>query len=136
LASPDQAGNTQYLALDLRHRPLGRRKIGFQERHEAAIATMQKASCWSPVWAFEREAAAPQRRIDLSDGGAPGRNVPAVERPEMHARPERIRVAERAVEWPQVTDAGLIFIGCVCTPWTSRMDCPRHGRQDGPICRI
>ena len=29
------------------------------------------------------EAVAPQRWIDLGDGGTPGRNVPAVERPEM-----------------------------------------------------
>ena len=40
------------------------------------------------VAAFAGEAAAPQRRIDLGDGRTPGRNVPAVERPEMHARPE------------------------------------------------
>jgi len=32
------------------------------------------------------EAVAPQRRVDLDDGRAPGRNVPAVERPKMNAR--------------------------------------------------
>ena len=31
------------------------------------------------------KAAAPQRRIDLGNGGTPSRNIPAVERPEMHA---------------------------------------------------
>ena len=34
------------------------------------------------------EAARPQRRIDLGDGGSAGRNVPAVEGPEMDARPK------------------------------------------------
>ncbi|CAN5135473.1 tRNA (N6-threonylcarbamoyladenosine(37)-N6)-methyltransferase TrmO [soil metagenome] len=33
-------------------------------------------------------------------------------------------------------DAGLMFIGRIRTPWTSRLDCPRQGRLDGPICRI
>ena len=31
------------------------------------------------------EAVVPQSGIDLGNGGAPGRNVPAVERPEVHA---------------------------------------------------
>jgi tRNA-Thr(GGU) m(6)t(6)A37 methyltransferase TsaA len=52
-------------------------------------------------------------------------------------REDEIRVAERAVEhWPQATDAGLIYIGRIRTPWTSRMGCPRQGRADGPVCRI
>ena len=51
-------------------------------------------------------------------------------------RQDEIRAAERAIEWPDATDAGLIFIGRICTPWTSRMDCPRQGRHDGPTCRI
>ena len=33
-------------------------------------------------------------------------------------------------------DAGLTFIGTIRTPWTSRLDCPRQGRADGPVCRI
>ena len=37
---------------------------------------------------------------------------------------------------PPPTDAGLVFIGRIRTPWTDRMDCPRQGRQDGPTCRI
>lgn len=41
-----------------------------------------------------------------------------------------------AVEMPAVTDAGLVFIGRIRTPWTSRLECPRQGRADGPICRI
>ncbi len=51
-------------------------------------------------------------------------------------RQDEIRAAERAIEWPEATDAGLIFIGRIHTPWTSRMDCPRQGRHDGPTCRI
>ena len=47
-----------------------------------------------------------------------------------------MRAAERAVEWPDATDAGLIFIGRIRTPWTSRMVCARQGRPDGPLCRI
>ena len=26
--------------------------------------------------------------------------------------------------------------GTTTSPWTSRMDCPRQGRRDGPLCRI
>ena len=51
-------------------------------------------------------------------------------------REDEIRAAERAIEWPDATDAGLIFIGRIHTPWTARMDCPRQGRHDGPTCRI
>lgn len=32
--------------------------------------------------------------------------------------------------------AGLYFIGRIRTPWADRVDCPRQGRADGPICRI
>lgn len=51
-------------------------------------------------------------------------------------REDEIRAAERAIEWPEATDAGLIFVGRISTPWTSRMECPRQGRPDGPTCRI
>ena len=51
-------------------------------------------------------------------------------------RNDGIRAAERAVAAPEPTDAGLVFIGRIHTPWTSRMDCPRQGRLDGPLCRI
>ncbi len=33
-------------------------------------------------------------------------------------------------------DARLVFIGTIRTPWTSRLECPRQGRLDGPDCRI
>lgn len=51
-------------------------------------------------------------------------------------RENEIRPSERAVAAPEATDAGLIFIGRIHTPWTSHMDCPRQGRLDGPLCRI
>jgi len=51
-------------------------------------------------------------------------------------RENEIRAAEKVVDWPSAMDAGLIFIGRIHTPWTSRMMCPRQGRSDGPICRI
>jgi len=51
-------------------------------------------------------------------------------------RENEIRRAEVAVEMPPTTDAGLVFIGRICTPCTSRMETPRQGRADGPLCRI
>jgi tRNA-Thr(GGU) m(6)t(6)A37 methyltransferase TsaA len=51
-------------------------------------------------------------------------------------RRDEIRTAERAIEWSDASDAGLTYIGRISTPWTSRMDCPRQGRHDGPTCRI
>ena len=37
---------------------------------------------------------------------------------------------------PPASDAGLVFIGQIRTPWSSRLLTPRQGRPDGPICRI
>jgi tRNA (adenine37-N6)-methyltransferase len=51
-------------------------------------------------------------------------------------RENEIRKAEIAVAMPPATDAGLVFIGRISTPWTSRMETPRQGRSDGPLCRI
>ncbi len=51
-------------------------------------------------------------------------------------RLNEVRRNEVAVEAPKAFDAGLTFIGMIRTPWTSRLDCPRQGRADGPICRI
>jgi tRNA-Thr(GGU) m(6)t(6)A37 methyltransferase TsaA len=51
-------------------------------------------------------------------------------------RENEIRDAEVAIEPPAATDAGLVFIGRIRTPWTSRLECPRQGRLDGPTCRI
>ena len=51
-------------------------------------------------------------------------------------RLNEVRRNEVAVEPPASFDAGLTFIGNIRTPWTSRLDCPRQGRADGPVCRI
>ena len=51
-------------------------------------------------------------------------------------RENEIRKAEIAVEMPPAMDAGLVFIGRIHAPWTSRMETPRQGRADGPLCRI
>src|SRR5262249_33732189 len=51
-------------------------------------------------------------------------------------RENEIREGEIAIEPPPPTDAGLVFVGHIRTPWTSRLMTPRHGRPDGPVCRI
>ena len=49
---------------------------------------------------------------------------------------QELREGEVAVDVPAPDDAGLVFIGRIRTPWTSRLETPRQGRQDGPICRL
>jgi len=51
-------------------------------------------------------------------------------------RYNEIRAGEVSVDPPAPTDAGLVFIGRIHTPWTDRLMCPRQGRHDGPACRI
>jgi tRNA-Thr(GGU) m(6)t(6)A37 methyltransferase TsaA len=51
-------------------------------------------------------------------------------------RYNEIRDGEVAIEPPAPSDAGLVFIGRIHTPWTDRLKCPRQGRADGPTCRI
>lgn len=51
-------------------------------------------------------------------------------------RKDEIRTGEVAVRAPAPDDAGLTFIGRIHTPWKDRLECPRQGRQDGPVCRI
>ena len=51
-------------------------------------------------------------------------------------RENEIRLGEVAVAAPPATDAGLVFVGRIRTPWTSRLMTPRQGRADGPLCRI
>ncbi len=48
-----------------------------------------------------------------------------------------LRAGEVAVAVPAQSDAGLIFIGRIRTPWPQSRDCPRQGDRDhGPLCRI
>ncbi len=51
-------------------------------------------------------------------------------------RLNEIRAGESVVEIALPTDAAIVFIGRIHTPWTDRLTCPRQGRQDGPTCRI
>ena len=51
-------------------------------------------------------------------------------------RLNEVRENEVAVPPFEAKDAGLVFIGRIRTPWTSRLECPRQGRLDGPVCRI
>jgi tRNA-Thr(GGU) m(6)t(6)A37 methyltransferase TsaA len=51
-------------------------------------------------------------------------------------RESEIREGEVAVEVQPPRDAALYFIGQIRTPWTSRLETPRQGRPDGPICRL
>ncbi len=51
-------------------------------------------------------------------------------------RLNELRTNEVAVEVSVAADAALTFIGCIHTPWTDRLECPRQGRLDGPLCRI
>jgi tRNA-Thr(GGU) m(6)t(6)A37 methyltransferase TsaA len=47
-----------------------------------------------------------------------------------------LREGEVAVDMPEASDAGLVFIGRIRTPWKSREETPRQGSHDGPVCRI
>lgn len=47
-----------------------------------------------------------------------------------------IRAGERTVSWDGTTDAGVIFIGKIHTPWKTVFECPRRGQLEGPLCRI
>jgi tRNA-Thr(GGU) m(6)t(6)A37 methyltransferase TsaA len=51
-------------------------------------------------------------------------------------RDKALREGEVTVDTPKANDAGLVFIGRIRTPWTSREDTPRQGRHDGPVCRL
>jgi len=39
-------------------------------------------------------------------------------------RANEMRKPESPMETPLATDAGLVFIGCIHPPWTSRMETP------------
>jgi tRNA-Thr(GGU) m(6)t(6)A37 methyltransferase TsaA len=51
-------------------------------------------------------------------------------------RESELRDGEVAVEAPATSDAGLVFVGRIRTPWSSRLETPRQGRHDGPVCRL
>ncbi len=47
-----------------------------------------------------------------------------------------LRKGEVAVDMPKTSDAGLVFIGRIRTPWKTREETPRQGSHTGPICRL
>lgn len=47
-----------------------------------------------------------------------------------------LRSGEVAVDAPLPLDASLYFIGRIRTPWTSRLETPRQGSFEGPVCRL
>jgi tRNA (Thr-GGU) A37 N-methylase len=51
-------------------------------------------------------------------------------------RESEVREGELTVDMPPARDAGLVFIGRIRTPWKSRLETPRQGRHDGPVCRL
>ncbi len=51
-------------------------------------------------------------------------------------RENDMRDGELAVEIPPPRDAALYFIGRIRTPWSSRLETPRQGSFEGPVCRL
>jgi tRNA-Thr(GGU) m(6)t(6)A37 methyltransferase TsaA len=50
--------------------------------------------------------------------------------------PYGIRPGEVAVPLPEAFDAQVYFIGRIRTPWKTRDDCPKNGRESEAVCRI
>ena len=49
---------------------------------------------------------------------------------------DKTRSGELVFPLPARPGASLVFIGHIETPFTTRDECPRQGKQDGPICSI
>jgi tRNA-Thr(GGU) m(6)t(6)A37 methyltransferase TsaA len=54
----------------------------------------------------------------------------------MSADFETLREGEVAISLPEDFDAGLYFIGRIHTPWKSRSECPKNGRESAAECMI
>src|SRR4051794_20452965 len=54
----------------------------------------------------------------------------------MPADYEFLRDGEIAIGLPENFDAGLYFIGRIHTPWQSRSECPKNGRESEAPCTI
>jgi tRNA (adenine37-N6)-methyltransferase len=50
--------------------------------------------------------------------------------------PDALRPGELTMRLPDRIDATLVFIGRIRTPFATRLDCPRQGTSNGPVCRI
>jgi tRNA (adenine37-N6)-methyltransferase len=94
---------------------------------------------WAPPCYGARHEPHPETRGDgavAPTGGAAFRGRHLARQDSDVVREDELRQAEVAVTSPPATDAGLVFIGAIHTPWTSRLEAPRQGRPDGPVCRI
>lgn len=49
---------------------------------------------------------------------------------------DELREGEIAVTLPENFDAGIYFIGRIHTPWNSRAECPKNGRESEAECTI
>jgi|SRR5579862_579695 len=47
-----------------------------------------------------------------------------------------LREGEVTVAPPDQFDASLYFIGCINTPWQTRDECPKNGRESDAVCTI
>ena len=54
----------------------------------------------------------------------------------MTADPLGIREGEAAIKLPDKFDAGIYYIGRICTPWTQPEECPKNTRESHAICTI
>ena len=54
----------------------------------------------------------------------------------MAADDESLRDGEVAIPLPENFDAGVYFIGRIRTPWSSRSECPKNGRESEVECTI
>src|SRR5580658_8736440 len=50
--------------------------------------------------------------------------------------PYGLRPGETAAELPQHYDASLYYIGRIRTPWRTRDECPKNGRETEEVCTI
>jgi tRNA-Thr(GGU) m(6)t(6)A37 methyltransferase TsaA len=77
----------------------------------------------------------PRRLLRL--GGCAGACQPAaVAETVQNDDPSELRQGEVAVELPARFDASLYFIGRIHTPWKSRDECPKNGRETEEVCTI
>ena len=49
---------------------------------------------------------------------------------------ENLREGEIAIALPENFDAGIYFIGRIRTPWKTRAECPKNGRESEIECTI
>jgi tRNA (adenine37-N6)-methyltransferase len=54
----------------------------------------------------------------------------------IQATADPLRPGELTAAVPERQDAHLMFIGRIRTPFPTRLECPRQGKHDGPICRV